>query len=867
MVNRLAGWGPQDGPILAFLAGCYGRAARLKEPGRLAAECKYFTVSYAGLVLLMPDMFEQHPDTQALGTGLLAKLLLEGEGVGVPFALDVLARYEHEDAFAELVEGTMAHVMQRFLEQRFLDPAGSLFAVLEHLLGCRALARQLPRMACWWPEGVAAAELGRRTFLGAIFAPAPDGRCMEGLLPMREQSAPGQVRAAHEAIQLGLEVYAAQVHAFLLAAIRADAGLKEAVIRFFADTAALNANRAKMHVDYRTVTPDGLVANMFLALLRLCEPFLGPGNPKAELIDPYYYETGGRLAIDQATKIGMEEAEYAEWRRTVPPAGRAPNFISDVFFLAVYFFRIGYVAQITLLASLHRSQRDLAEHLGGAREQAARLPAGPLRAMQELQLRRAGEQLRLVEDTLRTTEVYLGDPRLLESVYLLVCLMLAWMAKVSGARPDGTLPAEPAPRFRALPEYFVECVTDTVLFVSRAVPHFWVAGGRQLGDLAAFMVTFLDRSEHIRSPYIRSKFIEIMHGWTAKQAEHIFDLHPVMVTGLAGKMMRLYIEVERTGASSQFYDKFNIRFFISAIFQCLWGHPVYRDRIRAAAHDRGTFVQFINFLLNDTSYLLDEAMMRLQDIKTHQDDEASGALAALPEPERQARAESLRAAERQAHAYCQLGGSTLNMLSYMTTEIKEPFLQDEVVDHLAAMVDYNVLQLGGPKCSGLKVRHMERYEFEPRVWLRRLVDVFVNLSGKQRFLEALARDGRSFQPATMRSAAALLERHGLVPAQDLAVFTRLIDRVEAIQLADRLAEEDLGDIPDDFLDPLMATLMEDPVLLTTSGTTVDRKTIVAHLLNNKIDPFNRLPITMEQVVPNTALKARITQFLAERRKA
>jgi hypothetical protein len=35
-------------------------------------------------------------------------------------------------------------------------------------------------------------------------------------------------------------------------------------------------------------------------------------------------------------------------------------------------------------------------------------------------------------------------------------------------------------------------------------------------------------------------------------------------------------------------------------------------------------------------------------------------------------------------------------------------------------------------------------------------------------------------------------------------------------------EEELGDAPDEFLDPIMSELMRDPVTLPTSNTTMDR---------------------------------------------
>ncbi|KAJ8080555.1 Ubiquitin conjugation factor E4 [Marasmius tenuissimus] len=96
------------------------------------------------------------------------------------------------------------------------------------------------------------------------------------------------------------------------------------------------------------------------------------------------------------------------------------------------------------------------------------------------------------------------------------------------------------------------------------------------------------------------------------------------------------------------------------------------------------------------------------------------------------------------------------------------------------------------------------------------------------------------------------------------------------------AEEDLGEIPDEFLDPLMATVMRDPVLLPSSRAILDRATIKSHLLSDTKDPFNRAPLSIEDVIPGpyctvftggnanfateTALKERIEAFIAQRKQ-
>ena len=66
-------------------------------------------------------------------------------------------------------------------------------------------------------------------------------------------------------------------------------------------------------------------------------------------------------------------------------------------------------------------------------------------------------------------------------------------------------------------------------------------------------------------------------------------------------------------------------------------------------------------------------------------------------------------------------------------------------------------------------------------------------------------------------------------------------------------------------DPLMFTLMTDPVILPTSKATIDRSTIRSHLLSDPNDPFNRAPLKIEDVIANTEMLDRINVFKNERK--
>ncbi len=805
--------------------------------------------------MLIPSMFQQSEACYKLGPGLLVKTMLDkGDLLPVSFIPELIKRYEKDDSFNELLVGIFGYFMKRFERLKIMDPSGALFSALEYFLSYKSVVEALPSLSIWWPPSIDAVNLNK-TFLGCLFHVAPSVDELKQLLPLGlSDSNPSQMMNAFSSVRMASHSYVDLLHGFIYKAIKASPVLKEAIIDFFARAAQLNVNRSKMHIDYKTVSPDGLIMNMFHVLLKLSTPFIGSGNPKASLIDPWYNELNSRIPLDEVTKINMTDSDYAAYKSEVMLSVemKPANFISDIYYLTVYYFRISYCSQISLVQNLSRSLEQLRQEIDRFKKMSA---SNPLHGRM---LERAEAQLQLYEISIRLNEIVLMDPEFVDLVYLLVDLMVYWMLKLANFENDSL-----EKRFLSIPEYFIECTSEFVLFVTRTIPRFWT--NRPIDSLVHFMVAFLDRPDYMKNPYIRSKFIEIMHGWTSREYAHLFLSYSTMVDQLWKKLMRFYIEVERTGASSQFYDKFNIRFYISMIIKCLWDSPVYREKLREATEDRGTFVQFINFLLNDTSFLLDEAMMKLSEIHKFQEESVRPEWNQLSEEDRKTRLQNHATNERQATAYGQLGGETLNMLAYLTKEIKEPFLQDEVIDHFAAMLNYNLVHLAGPKCRNLRVKNPEQYHFQPRTWLRNLIQVFLNFIDLPRFLEALARDGRSFQPETFKRAASLIGRINLIPESDCVAFTAMIDRVESIQQAETIAEEDLGDIPEEFLDPLMATLMEDPVTLTTSGTIVDRKTIIAHLLNHKIDPFNRMPITMDQVIPNAELKARIDAFISDRR--
>ena len=68
----------------------------------------------------------------------------------------------------------------------------------------------------------------------------------------------------------------------------------------------------------------------------------------------------------------------------------------------------------------------------------------------------------------------------------------------------------------------------------------------------------------------------------------------------------------------------------------------------------------------------------------------------------------------------------------------------------------------------------------------------------------------------------------------------------------------------DFLDPIMSTLMRDPVRLPTSGVVCDRLVISRHLLSDPHDPFCRAPLVEEELTPVPELAEKIETYRREK---
>jgi ubiquitin conjugation factor E4 B len=332
---------------------------------------------------------------------------------------------------------------------------------------------------------------------------------------------------------------------------------------------------------------------------------------------------------------------------------------------------------------------------------------------------------------------------------------------------------------------------------------------------------------------------------------------------LAPSLLLLYGEVEHTG----FYEKNNHRWKIASLIKYLWESSQHRVAFRRITSDKESFIKFANGIMNETNHLITTVMQKLPEIREAQEMMKNAQEWGRMTEERQKEIEErLDDSQRQVKSALPLCNRTIQMLGYLNTDadIRGLFLLKELCPRLVQLLLHVMYRLVGSKGLNLKVDHPEQYEFRPKEMLRDLCAVFSLFAPSDVFAEECARS--SCDPNLLRQAIKTCRRLNLlVEGEALAAFEALPSRVEAAALKVSQDEQLYADAPDEFLDELMATFMHDPVKLP-SGHYVDRSTITQHLLNDSTDPFNRAPLSLEDVEPAIDLKNRMNEWLETKKK-
>lgn len=160
------------------------------------------------------------------------------------------------------------------------------------------------------------------------------------------------------------------------------------------------------------------------------------------------------------------------------------------------------------------------------------------------------------------------------------------------------------------------------------------------------------------------------------------------------------------------------------------------------------FLQFVNLLMNDAIYLLDEGLSYVAQLKEQQQQRAGGTWPDVPVGrQRQEREAQYQHVTMLARFHNLMGKETIRTLSMMTSEITGIFVHSTVVDRVASMLNYFLQHLVGPKRKDFAIKDLTQdFEFDPKDLVMNICKIYCHLGDVEEFCTAVSNDGRSYNP-------------------------------------------------------------------------------------------------------------------------
>ncbi|KAI5458136.1 ubiquitin elongating factor core-domain-containing protein [Mariannaea sp. PMI_226] len=887
IMEALGVW-PEEKPLMQYLLPCWKRAVKTAHTAKATKgprhevheEAKRLAMSSALFSFIMPDLYGRQPNPRH---DTLVPYLLKGvqadDGLCLDFIREAVKKFDEDEEIPALFVNAMLQISGR-LSQLCMDDDYKPY--VQALLTFTRFPTLLTHIANHpsFNQSDSATGIEKDTILGPFFRISPlQPEVIKSYFPGPRTLDKARIRNAQDAMRMVLRTHQDDLFAIANAFIRAGPDTRNRTLNWFADVMNKNHKRRAIQVDSREISSNGFMINVTTVLDRFCEPFMDNGFTKVEKIDNDYFRKNPRIDIKDETKLNADQSySDAYYANTVPGE---PNFISEAFFLTLAAHHYGSESCNTQLKNLDRDIKYLEKHLKAMEAERPKVANVP-------------HQLRLLEETLKrhnnALEKAIGMKYAIEGVLLdermqgtslkFMRYVSVWLLRLvtrSNYKPglesqeiQLPLPPEKLDLFACLPEYCLQNIVDNFKFIFRFLANILPSA---VGDeMIALCITFLRSTEYIKNPYLKSSLVSLLFSatWPFMHLKRGVLGDQLISSKFANDhllhaLMRFYIECESTGADSAFYDKFNIRYEIFQVIKCVWVNDHYKRQLTQESKlNKQFFVQFVNMLLNDATYVLDEALTKFPKIRALEKQLEDQTLSA---EDRQKKEEEHQTLANQATSFMQLANETLEMMKLFTEAMAEAFTMPEIVSRLASMLNYNLETLAGKKANAeLSVANKDKYRFRPIQLISDIVDIYLNLGNSSVFIEAVAADGRSYKPEILDRVTQILTQRNQKDAGDIARWSKLKSKFIDAKLEIDQAELDLGEIPTEFEDPIMGDLMKDPVLLP-SRHIVDRSTIVQHLLSDPKDPFTRQPMTIDDAIPQTELKERIEKWREERVQA
>ncbi|XP_077578234.1 ubiquitin conjugation factor E4 A isoform X2 [Stigmatopora nigra] len=889
---------------IPYLFACYQRAKEevTKVPEKLlpfSVRCKNLSISNTRTVLLTPEIYvNQSVYEQLLDLLLDAYSRAQPEEV-VEFLEEVISGLLSEQevrTFAEVMFPVFDIFQGRIKDMDLCQPVFYFYLdVLLYFSHNKDIAKIL--LEHIQPKDPSNGLLYQKSLLGTVLnvsclLKTPGVVEGHGYFLNPSRSSPQETKVQEASIHQFMGQFHDKLHQMFKSLLQRSSETRHLLLSWLGNCLHANAGRAKIwanqmpEIFFQMYASDAFFLNLGAALLRLCQPFCRPRSPKLLTFNPTYCAV--RDLPEEERRMRNVHARGLDKETCLTPMPSPPpiqesmvdsysllteNLVLTHLTLHLGFHRL-YEQLVKMNQSLHRLQATYEE---------AHRTRNPV--MEQLL-----EQFERLMIVFLSTKAAATQPAMLQCCLNLQASTAALLVQLAlGNRGPEHVPlAFPLPSLLNttlcfVPEFFAENLGDFVTFLRPFADELLESSAESLEQILNFITVFMGNEERMKNPHLRAELAEVLeavmpHGMSPLasgtpqpivfQRQRVFCSYKY-APQLAEALITVFVDIEFTGDPHQFEQKFNYRRPMYPILKIMWGEHNYRESIKHLADfasknleamNPPLFLRFLNLLMNDAIFLLDEAIQYLSKIKILQLERDRGEWDQLAHDARREKESNLQMFGQLGRFHNIMSNETIGTLALLTSGIKRIFVHPFLAERIISMLNYFLQHLVGPKMGALKVKDFSEFDFKPQQLVYDICTIYLNLGDEENFCATVPKDGRSYSPTLFCQTIRVLKKINK-PGDVIVAFGLLADKIKSHADRQQEEEETYLDAPEEFLDPIMSTLMLDPVLLPSSNVTVDRTTIARHLLSDQTDPFNRSPLTMDQIRPNEELRQQISQWL------
>ncbi|EFO86372.1 CRE-UFD-2 protein [Caenorhabditis remanei] len=751
--------------------------------------------------------------------------------------------------------------------QQILRVMNLLLSIRVDTNGPRPLSNLLVNREDFLPvpsEKIKGREFGLMSYLGPFFeyglessARRPNNRVFIGV-EEDARKADGSVNIEQKQYFNRMSTIRSLLHQVMFP-LAVDQASRNNTLKWIATIISSNSDRTRTQYDPADVVCDHFMSNFLSVMYRFSEKI-----DISKIIMEYPFLPGSLVDISKETRIKMDESSALAFAAQFADRPVDYHFSTVCFFLTIAAQQLVIPPLMTQISDYSRHIKELKNKVAATKEK-LKTAVGTERKELEQKLAQQEEHWRLMSRHLLCCKTQGQDPALMSSALDFVnkqmkLVMNALCDNLNLMGDDSQLPAEPTPMFCAYPQNYIEDVLDFYIFAIYNGGKLLVESNTEWIQRLTVMFTHY---HYVKSPFLIAKLVRVL---TAIQPPLWFNVVSLRMSQekLLLCMIRFYSDFEDNG---DFYEKFNVRGNIQHMLEKMSDDVFYKTKFMEMARECGSeFIRFVNMVINDATWCIDESLSGLKSI--HDVEKKMANREEWERTDQEARNQDLGVydeAKRKVSGWLGTAKNNLGLLLSITDNSPEPFRTPALGERLAAMLNHNLSQLMGNKCAELKVHNPSSYGWQPREFVIQLISIYLGLNVPA-FVKYIAYDERTYSPDFFKNVIEKMRNKNILGVSQLERFVHLAEDVQKEYASKAELEEEYDDVPEEFKDPIMDAIMVDPVKLP-SGHVMDRAVIERHLLSTPNNPFNRAPLVHSELVPDDELKSRIQAWIVQKRNS